>query len=384
VIVAAAGIVIGFLLMASPAHADIGGISATLKKATPHSVSVSKVRLGTVAMHPRRTVRHTATVTHVRPVIHKISRPFGHRVSASRVAWTHRVVRPAAHRAVLPRTAVHRIVPAKAHSHSATHRASKITTTHKITATAHKSHTSTTKITTAAGKLRTGTTKITAAAHQSAALIERGAGAIAHGPLTLVADTGAILSDAIQPVVQPVRTPVSRLHDRVLAVLPDKIAQAIPPVVDVGGLAGGNLLPPVGNQPGSGSGLQHATTQAPPSIVAAWTPHPSSGQRDDIAATPSIASGLIATLGDLAAGAREVLLGIPASSSGATATIALLAIAAGVAAAGSATSGGPASISLAFVEGGFSTSATGRSRRLADFLRQTGWRTPHRPSFSPD
>jgi hypothetical protein len=62
----------------------------------------------------------------------------------------------------------------------------------------------------------------------------------------------------------------------------------------------------------------------------------------------------------------------------------LLTIAVGVGAAGSASSGGPGGFSFAFVEGGLLTSAAGRARRLGDILRQTGWRTAHRPSFSPD
>jgi hypothetical protein len=62
----------------------------------------------------------------------------------------------------------------------------------------------------------------------------------------------------------------------------------------------------------------------------------------------------------------------------------LLTIAVGVAAAGSASSSGPAGISFAFVEGGLLNSAIGRAQRLGGILRQTGWRTPHRPSFSPD
>jgi hypothetical protein len=311
-----------------------------------------------------------------------------HRVPARKAIWTHRVVRPTAHRAALPtRAAAHRIAALKAHSRSATHRVGKITSTHKITAKAHKSRHGTTKITAAAGKARQGATKITTTARKSVARTAHSAGAIAgRGLLKPVADTGAILSDAIQPVVQPVQTPVSQLRDRVLAVLQDKIAQGIPPVIDLGGQAG-KLLPPLGNQPGFRPGLQRAiaadSTQALPSIVAPRSIHPPSGQRDDITAAPSTGSGLMAALGDLATGVREVLLGTPASSSGATAAIALLTVVAGVAAAGSATSGGPASISLAFVEGGLLTSV-GRSRRLGNLLRQTGWRTPHRPSFSPD
>jgi hypothetical protein len=377
-------------MMSSPAHADIAGVSATLKKATQHTAGVSKVRLGTVGTHASRTVRHARTVTRARPVIHKINRPVVvHRVVARKAVWTHRVVRPAVHRAALPtRAAAHRIAALKAHSRSTTHRASKITSTHKITATAHKSRHGTTKITATAGKAQQGTTKITAAVGKSTARTADSAGAIAaRGLLKPVADTGAILSGAIQPVVQPVQTPVSQLRDRVLAVLTDKIAQGIPPVIDLGGQPG-NLLPPLGNQPGFRPGQQAAiaadSAQAPPSIVAARSAHPLSDQRDDITATPSTGSGLMATLGDLAAGVREVLLGITASHSGATAAIALLTVVAGVAAAGSATSGGPASISLAFVEGGLLTSAAGRSRRLGNLLRQTGWRTPHRPSFSPD
>ena len=94
--------------------------------------------------------------------------------------------------------------------------------------------------------------------------------------------------------------------------------------------------------------------------------------------------GLTAVLSDLAAGLSQVLHGTPASTSGAAAAVALLTIWVGVAAAGSASSSGPAGIAFAFVEGGLLSSAIGRTQRLGGILRQTGWRTPHRPSFSPD
>jgi hypothetical protein len=346
--------VIGFLLMTSPAHADIGGLSGTLKKTT-HAAG-----LGTVGKHATKTVRHTAKVAHVRSVTHKISRPAAtHRVAAWKAAVApQRFSRPVAHRAAVKPKVAQRIAAVKPHSHHVVGKAAAART--KATGSTSKVTAGTSKITAA-----TGTAKTTAAAGK-------------------IADAGGILSDAIPPAVQPVLTPASRLHDRVLAVVQDKVAQGIPPVVGAGGLIT-NPLHHVGTQPGSGVGIQASvaagTAHAPPGSAVDHSP---SGQRNDMTTASTSSGGLTAVLGDLAAGLSQVLHGTPASTGGAAAAVALLTIWVGVAAAGSASSSGPAGIAFAFVEGGLLSSAVGRAQRLGGILRQTGWRTPHRPSFSPD
>jgi hypothetical protein len=352
--VAAAGIVVGFLLMTSPAQADTGGLSATLKKTT-HAAGLS-----TAGKHATKTVRHTAKVTHARVVRHTINKPVAaHPVVARKFV--------PAQRAAAAKTATHRVAAVKTHArHVAGKAAARATKT--------------------TGKAARGTAKITTAVSKTAAIVT-GSGDIGtivtSGVLSPIADAGAVLSDAIPPAVQPVLTPTSRLNDRVQRVLQDKIVHSIPPVVDAGGLIT-DPLHHVGSQPGSGLGIRPsiaaAAAQVPPGSAAAQD-HPPSGQP-----TASTASGrLNAVLSDLASSASQVLLGARASTSGATAAAAaLLTIAVGVAAAGSASSGGPAGISFAFVEGGLLSAAGGRARRLGGILRQAGWRTPHRPSFSPD
>jgi hypothetical protein len=364
VILAAAGIVIGFLLLTSPAHADTGSLSGTLKKTT--TTGLSKAGVGTVAKQATKTVRHVAKVTRSRSVTHKVSKPASvYRAAAKKAAPTYRAVRSGAQRAEAAATAARS-------GAKATARATK--TTSKITAAAAKI--------TPAGKI-TDAGKITAAAGKTAA-VARDADTLATGGLLRpVADAGVVLPDAIQPVVQSVQTQTSQLHDRALAVLEDKIAQGIPGVVGGLGQIGDLLRPPV-DLPGSGVGLQPViaadSAQAPPGLLAGQA-HPPSG----VTANDITGSGLVAALGDLVSGLRQVLLlDARGSSSSAAVAVALLTVAAGVAAAGSATSAVPASMSLAFVEGGLLASTASRSRRLGGVLRQTGWRTPHRPSFSPD
>jgi hypothetical protein len=261
--------------------------------------------------------------------------------------------------------------------------------TAKALSTAPKTTSSTSKITAAKGKAATMTTKIATTASETAALAtgSRDIGTIGTPGLPRpVADAGAVLSDAISPAVQPVLTPTSRLSGRVLAVLEDKAVQGIPPVLGAGGLIPDPLLP-TGNQPGSGLGIRPSIMggmgQAPPGSAGALA-HPASSQPNGMTTTSSSSSGLTAVLSDLASGLSQALLGVRASSSGAVAAVALLSIGAGVAAAGSASTGGPAGISFGFVEGSLLSFATGRARRLDGILRQAGWRTPHRPSFSPD
>jgi len=345
--------VIGFLLMTSPAHADIGGLSGTLKKTT-HAAG-----LGTVGKHATKTVRHTAKVAHVRSVTHKISRPAAtHRAAAWKAAVApQRFSRPVAHRAAVKPKVAHRIAAVKPHSRHVVGKAAAART----------------KATGSTSRVTAGTSKITAAT-----------GTATTAAAGKIADAGAILSDAIPPAVQPVLTPASRLHDRVLAVVQDKVAQGIPPVVGVGGLIT-DPLHHVGTQPGSGLGIQASvaagTAHAPPGSAVDHSP---SGQLNDMTTASTSSGGLTAVLSDLAAGLSQVLHGTPASTSGAAAAVALLTIGVGVAAAGSASSSGPAGISFAFVEGGLLSSAIGRAQRLGGILRQTGWRTPYRPSFSPD
>jgi hypothetical protein len=367
VIVAAAGIVIGFLLMTSPAQADTGGLSATLKKTT-HAAG-----LGTVARHTTKTVRHAAKVTHALPVTHKISRPAAvHRVARTSAMSVQRFSRPAAHRVAVTTAAAHRIASVESHSrHVVDNAAARIT---KATGSTSKITAGTNKITAAAGRSATGIAKITATASETAALVtgSRDIGTIVT-PGLLRPVAGAILSNAIQPAAQSVLAPTSRLDDRVLAVLQDKIAQGIPPIIS--------------NQAGSGLGIQHSTAagqvRAASGSAAAWA-NPPSGQPNGTTTTSTSSGGLTAVLSDLASGVSQVLLGARASTGGAAAAVALLTIALGVAAAGNASPGGPAGISFAFVESGLLTSATSRAQRLGGSLRQTGWRTPHRPTFSPD
>jgi hypothetical protein len=369
VIVPAAGIVIGFLLMTSPAQADTGGLSATLRKTT-HAAG-----LGTVARHTTKTVRQAAKVTHALPVTHKISRPAAvHRVARTSAMSVQRFSRPAAHRVAVTTAAAHRIASVKSHSRHVVDNAAARTT--KATGSTSKITAGTNKITAAPGRSATGIAKITAPASETAAFVtgSRDIGTIVTpGLLRPVADAGAILSDAIQPAAQSVLAPTSRLDDRVLAVLKDKIAQSIPPMVS--------------NQAGSGLGIQPSTpagqVRAASGSAAAWA-NPPSGQPNGMTTTSTSSGGLTAVLSDLASGVSQALLGARASTGGAAAAVALLTIAVGVAAAGNASPGGPAGISFAFVEGGLLTSATSRAQQLGGSLRQTGWRTPHRPTFSPD
>jgi hypothetical protein len=338
--------VIGFLLLTSPAHADTGGLSGTLKKTT------QAAGLGTVGKHATKTVRHTAKVAHVRSVTHKISRPAAtHRVVAWKTAVApQRFSRPAAHRAVVKTTAAHRIAAVKPHSRHVVGKAAAART--KATGSTSKITARTSKITAAAATSATGTAKTTAAAGRTAAFVTGSRDIGAPGLLRPIADAGAVLSDAIPPAVQPVLTPASRLHDRVLAVVQDKIAQGIPPVVGAGGLIT-DPLHHVGTQPGSGLGIQGSvaagTAHAPPGSAVDHSP---SGQRNDMTTASTSSGGLTAVLSDLAAGLSQVLHGTPASTTGAAAAVALLTIAVGVAGAGSASSSGPAGISFAFVEGG--------------------------------
>jgi hypothetical protein len=65
--------VIGFLLMTSPAQADTGGLSATLKKTTQATGLSAIGKHATKTVRRDETVRHATTVTHARPVIHKIA-----------------------------------------------------------------------------------------------------------------------------------------------------------------------------------------------------------------------------------------------------------------------------------------------------------------------
>jgi hypothetical protein len=368
--------VFGFLLLTSPAHADTGGLSGTLKKTT-HATG-----LGTVGSHATKTVRHTAKVAHVRAVTHKIIRPAAtHRVAAWKAAVApQRFSRPAAHRAAVRTTAAHRIATVKPHSRHVVGKAAAAQT--KDTRSTSKITTGTSKIT-AAAATSAGTAKTTAAAGKSAAFVTRSRDIGAPGLLRPIADAGAVLSDAIPPAVQPVLTPASRLHDRVLATVQDRIVQGFPPVVGAGGLIT-DPLHHVGSQPGSGPGIQASvatgTAHAPPGSA---VDHSLSSHNDITTASTSY-GGLTAALRDLAAGLSQVLQGTPASTTGAAAAVALLTIAVGVAAAGSASSSGPVGVSFAFVEGGLVNSAIGRAQRLGGILRQTGWRTPHRPSFSPD
>jgi hypothetical protein len=370
VIVPAAGIVIGFLLMTSPAQADTGGLSATLRKTT-HAAG-----LGTVARHTTKTVRQAAKVTHALPVTHKISRPAAvHRVVARTSAMSvQRFSRPAAHRVAVTTAAAHRIASVESHSRHVVDNAAAGMT--KATGSKSKITAGTNKITAAPGRSATGIAKITAPASETAAFVtgSRDIGTIVTpGLLRPVADAGAILSDAIQPAAQSVLAPTSRLDDRLLAVLQDKIAQSIPPMVS--------------NQAGSGLGIQPSTpagqVRAASGSAAAWA-NPPSGQPNGMTTTSTSSGGLTAVLSDLASGVSQALLGARASTGGAAAAVALLTIAVGVAAAGNASPGGPAGISFAFVEGGLLTSATSRAQQLGGSLRQTGWRTPHRPTFSPD
>jgi hypothetical protein len=338
--------VIGFLLLTSPAHADTGGLSGTLKKTT------QAAGLGTVGKHATKTVRHTAKVAHVRSVTHKISRPAAtHRVAAWKAAVApQRFSRPVAHRAAVKPKVAHRIAAVKPHSRHVVGKAAAART--KATGSTSKITARTSKITAAAATSATGTAKTTAAAGKTAAFVTGSRDIGAPGLLRPIADAGAVLSDAIPPAVQPVLTPASRLHDRVLAVVQDKIAQGIPPVVGAGGLIT-DPLHHVGTQPGSGLGIQApvaaGTAHAPPGSA---LDHSRSGQRNDTTTASTSSGGLTAVLSDLAAGLSQVLHGTPASTTGAAAAVALLTIAVGVAGAGSASSSGPAGISFAFVEGG--------------------------------
>jgi hypothetical protein len=354
--------VIGFLLMTSPAQADTGGLSATLKKTTHATV-------GTVSKHATKTVRHAAKATHVQPVRHKISKPATHRVVARKFVPVQR--------AAVTTPAVHRIAAVRTHARHVTGKATAKVT--KITR-------SSSKISPGVGKPATIAAKITTAAGKTAApatgTLETGTTAT-RGLLKPVADAGAVLSDAIPPEAQPVLMPTYQLRDRVLAALQDKIAQGIPPVVDI---PGEGLITDPQNSIGNSLDVLPSLTadpgQPPTGSAAVKVYPPSVGISGADSAT---SRGLNAALSDLAAGVSQILLGARASADGAAAAVALLSIAVGVGvAAGSASSGGPGGLSFAFVEGGLLTSATGRARRLGDILRQTGWRTAHRPSFSPD
>jgi hypothetical protein len=352
VAVAAAGIVIGFLLMTSPAQADTGGLSASLKKTTHATV-------GAVGKHATKTVRHAAKVSHARPVSHKISKPATHRVVARKFAPVHRaaVTAPA-----------HRVAVVRTHTrHVAGKAAAKAT---KITPGAAKPAMVTAKIATAAGK----------AAAPATGALETGTTAT-RGLLKPVADAGAVLSEAIPPAAQPVLMPTYQLRDRALATLQDKIAQGIPPVVDIPGLGPiTDPLNPIGNSIDIVPPITADTGQLATGSAAARA-----HQGVVISGADSATSGGLNTaLSDLAGGVSQILSGTRASAEGAAAAVALLTIAVGFGMAGSASSGGPGGVSFAFVDGNLLTSAAGRARRLGDILRQTGWRTAHRPSFSPD
>jgi hypothetical protein len=352
--------VIGFLLLTSPAQADTGGLSATLKKTTHATV-------GTVGKHATKTVRHVAKVTHAQPVRQKISKPVAHRVVARKFV-------PAQRAAVT--TPAHRVAAVKTHARhvagKAAAKATKVTSTpSKITAAVGRSATVTAKITTEAGNT----------ADSATGPLETGTTAT-RGLLKPIADAGAVLSDAIPPAAQPVLMPTYQLRDRVLAGLQDKIVRGIPPLVDVPGVGLiTDLQNPIGNSLDILPSITTDTGQAPTGSAAANAYPPSVG---DSGADSATARGLNAALSDLAAGVSQVLLGARASANGAAAAVALLTIALGVGAAGSASSGGPGGFSFAFVDGGLLTSGTRRGSRLGGILRLTGWRTPHRPSFSPD